>query len=62
MKETKMTTKVSNLLNEIIKKAEEQDAFYKKQMIAAHKANLAVGESWLVFHLKALKELLEMDK
>ena len=47
-----------NLLNMIIEKAHFEDLKFKNQMIKEHKATKAVGESWMCFHLKKLKELL----
>ena len=42
----------------IIEKAHFEDLKFKNQMIKEHKATKAVGESWMCFHLKKLKELL----
>ena len=47
-----------NLLDMIIEKAYSEDLNFKKQMVKQHKASKAVGESWMCFHLKALRELL----
>jgi len=47
-----------NLLNQIIEEAERQDIEFKRQMMTQHQANKTVGESWMVFHLKALRELI----
>jgi|TARA_R110000751_G_scaffold42375_3_gene98488 hypothetical protein len=47
-----------SLLNDIILTAEEQDAVHKVAAIKAGKGSQAVGQSWMVFHLKALKEHL----
>ena len=46
------------LLNQIIEKAELEDLEHKKNMIKNHKSSQAVGESWMLFHLKKLKDLL----
>ena len=51
-----------NLLDQLIQKAEEEDATHKAAAIKNNKASQAVGESWMVFHLKALKELLRSVK
>jgi len=48
-----------HLLDAILKEAEKQDLEYKKTAIRNHQAAQSIGESWMVFHLKALKELLE---
>ena len=56
---TKRKNLALNLLNQIIQNAEQKDELFKKQMIAIHKAERTVGESWEVFHLKQLKELLD---
>ena len=49
-----------NLLGEIIERAEEEDLTHKKKNINAN-ASATVGESWMLFHLKALKELIEEE-
>ena len=46
------------LLDQIIEKANIEDAEHKKLMLRKHRASLAVGESWMIFHLKLLKELI----
>ena len=43
----------------IFEKAYSEDLNFKKQMAEQHKASKAVGESWMCFHLKVLRELLE---
>ena len=48
-----------NMLQEMISQAEESDRRYRAQKIAEGQGEQAVGESWVVFHLKTLKELLE---
>ena len=48
-----------NLLNQIIEKAEAEDLDYKRKMIENHKASKSVGESWMLFHLKQLREVIE---
>ena len=48
-----------NLLDMIFEKAYSEDLNFKKQMAEQHKASKAVGESWMCFHLKVLRELLE---
>lgn len=47
-----------NLLNQLIEEAERQDVEFKRVMLTQHQAEKTIGESWMVFHLKALKELL----
>ena len=49
------------LLNQIIEKAEIEDLEYKRKMIEKHKASKSIGESWMLFHLKQLKELVERE-
>ena len=51
--------KTLELVGQIIEKAEQEDLAYKARVINSNKASQAVGESWMVFHLKALKELIE---
>jgi hypothetical protein len=48
-----------DLLDEILIEAEHQDKIHKAQSLRGSRASQSVGESWMVFHLKALKELLE---
>ena len=55
-------TKVLQLLDQIIEVAEGEDLEHKKKMISEHNAEKAIGESWMCFHLKRLKELLTEDK
>ena len=50
--------KALELLGQIIEKAEQEDLIHKARAINSNKASQAVGESWMVFHLKALKELI----
>lgn len=42
--------------------AKVDDEEHKIQMVAEGKGRNAVGESWVIFHLKALKEILEDSK
>ena len=46
------------LVDQIIEGAEIQDLEFKKQNIKV-KGSLTIGQSWIVFHLKALRELLK---
>jgi len=47
------------LLEQIVDRAKINDLREKKRMIAENKASQTVGESWMVYHLKALQELVE---
>jgi len=58
LEENMANSKVSELLNQIIEVAEGEDLEHKKKMVEAHNAEKAIGESWMCFHLKRLKELL----
>ena len=53
------TPKAIRLLGQIIEQAKEDDELQKAYAIKAGKGSQAIGESWMVFHLKALKQLLE---
>lgn len=53
--------KTINLLNQLIQEAERQDLEYKQAKIQAHEADKAFGESWMLFHLKTLRELLSSE-
>ena len=62
LEKNEANSKVLHLLNQIIEVAEGEDLEHKKKMIAEHNAEKAIGESWMCFHLKRLKELLTEDK
>ena len=49
------------LLDQILNRALDDDEQYKRLMIKNHKASKSVGESWMVHHLKALKDLINKD-
>jgi hypothetical protein len=48
------------LLDDIIEAAEAQDLKFREENLK-NKASLTVGESWMVFHLKLLKELMRKE-
>ena len=48
-----------SLLNDIILTAQDQDEAHKAAAIKAGKGSQAIGESWMVFHLKVLKDNLD---
>ena len=50
-----------HLLDEILVEAEYQDKIHKIQSLKNNKASQSIGESWMVFHLKSLRELLELE-
>ena len=50
------------LLEQIIEKAIEEDKKNKKKSFAEKEYGKSVGEDWMVFHLKILKELLTTEK
>ena len=47
------------LIDQCIEQAKKEDAHHKANAIANNKAAQAVGESFMVFHLKALRGLIE---
>lgn len=49
------------LLDQLIEFAEIEDHKHKNQAIANHQAEKAVGESWMIHHLRLLKKLLEEE-
>jgi hypothetical protein len=53
--------KAISLLDEIILKSKQDDLEFKKDAIARHKASESVGESWMVFHTKVLKDFLSTN-
>ena len=52
-------TDIRNLLDQIIEKAELDDLEHKKRSLAEGQGEKAIGEGWMPFHLKRLKELME---
>ena len=46
------------LLDQIIEQAEVDDQNQRAEAIRNNKGSQAVGENWMVFHLKTLKKLL----
>ena len=46
------------LISQLIDQATAEDRERKAALVKAHKAQQAVGESFSLFHLKALKELI----
>ena len=49
------------LVEQLIERAESDDEKWRKICYKKGKSSKAVGESFMCFHLKALKELLEND-
>jgi hypothetical protein len=49
------------LINQLIALEEERDRQHKIWAIKNHKASQSVGESAMLFHLKSLKELVELE-
>ena len=47
------------LLNQMVEKAEKEDLCHKQKSYEEGRLEQATGESWMLFHLKALKELIE---
>jgi hypothetical protein len=45
-------------LDQIIEKAKLEDLEHKKLMLRKHRSSQAAGDSWMLFHLKELKELI----
>lgn len=50
--------KAVDLLNQIIEQSEYQD-YLDKRMVEAIEGAPTSGESWITFHLKSLRELLQ---
>ena len=53
--------KTLNLLNQILGVAAHEDKRHKEHMLMTGKGSKAIGDSWMVFHLKELRELIEKD-
>ena len=54
--------KFINILEPMIEYAQEIDKVQKAKSLSQGKASKAVGESWLVFNLKKLKELVDEEQ
>lgn len=52
------SNKARLLLEQLIIVESQRDAVYRQQMISEGKAHQAVGESFMLFHLKELQKLL----
>ena len=48
----------NNLLDQIIEGAEEQDEYLKDYWISKAQGEKTVGESFVLFHLRVLKKIL----
>jgi len=48
----------NNLLDQIIEGAEEQDEYLKDYWISKAQGEKAIGESFVLFHLRVLKKIL----
>jgi hypothetical protein len=53
--------KALELVKDLIAMEIIRDTKYKQTCLAGNKAHLAVGESAMLFHLRALEELLEQE-
>jgi len=53
---------IKDLLDQIISLAEQQDKEWKAINLAKHKASQTIGDSALIFHLNALKELINREE
>ena len=56
-----MEDKPLELLDQIIDFAEQADLRHKRESIAKNNASQSVGESWFVFNLKNLRELIVLE-
>ena len=52
--------RINNLLDQIIEKAKQDDVNFRKENVCGN-AQQTVGESWMVFHLKNLKQLIKAE-
>ena len=59
-KEEKLSN-ILNLLDQIIERAAHEDEQSKKIAIAEHRGSQAIGEGWMLFHLKILREIIEKN-
>ena len=58
IKANKNKETANNLLDQIIEAAAQDDAYLKDYWISKAQGDKAVGESFVLFHLKVLKKLL----
>jgi hypothetical protein len=59
--EEEKLSNILNLLDQIIEQVAHEDGQSKKTAIAEHRGSQAVGESWMLFHLKILREIIEKN-
>ena len=52
------TEKVNNLLDQIIEAAQRDDEYLKDYWLTSGQGEKTIGDSFVVFHLKVLKKLL----
>ena len=50
---------ILKLLNQIVDEAQIEDTQHKTKMLQAGKGSKAIGDSWMLFHLEKLKEMIE---
>jgi len=51
-----------SLLGDLVQVAEEVDELHKKRAIKDGKAVRAVGDSWMLFHLRVLRDLIKEEE
>ena len=51
-----------SLLEDLIEVSKNTDELHKKQSIKDGKAARAVGESWMLFHLRVLRDLIKGEE
>ena len=56
-----MKNKSLEMLDQIIDFAEKVDLEGRKESILKNKASQSVGESWLLFNLRSLRELIVLE-
>lgn len=59
MENTSNKIRIEKLLDQIIEKAASEDILNKQLALADQDYNYATGESWMLYHLKLLKELIK---
>ena len=59
MENTSNKIRIEKLLDQIIEKAASEDILNKQIALADQDYNYATGESWMLHHLKLLKELIK---
>ena len=53
---------IIELVDQLVEVAQQEDLKHKKEAVAKGKGSQAIGDSFMLYHLKRLKEALEEEK